>query len=83
MDWISVKDRLPDEDPQDEGFSNEVIVTDGYRIGIGYYEFEYFSKDPAEEVQYSSACWHNNDSFFGNVTHWMSKPKLPKESHGS
>ena len=68
MNWISVKDRLPDS--YGDSSSKPVLATDNKCVYIGYYNFHHNS-------------WRYYDDFnsevFENVTHWMPLPKLPKE----
>jgi len=82
--WISVKDKLPEED--EEGYSVTVLISDGKNISIGYYEFEYFAKDDEDPCLYSSDCWHDDgiaitkcNGGYGEVTHWMPLPLLPNK----
>lgn len=70
MEWISVKDRLPelstsDKWDYDNGYSDKVIV-----IEQGESYFAKFKKDLSEWVVFGRlGCI--------NVTHWMPLPKSP------
>ncbi len=83
MNWISVQDKLPPS-----GIEHSFLITDGKEIGIGYYEEEYFAEDPSEDLQYSSAVWHDDGSaLWTNLggwvepSHWAPLPDLPKEKN--
>ncbi len=77
MEWISVKDRLPESD-------EEVLVynpRDGINLGEfdseevrGYYEKDgsYFITNSGWDVQYE---WAPHE----NPTHWMPLPQPPKD----
>lgn len=64
MDWISVKDSLP-ETPANgsSSYSNDVLVTDCEHIWIDNYNKAGFWWDEGENV---------------NVTHWMTLHEMPK-----
>jgi len=62
MNWISVKDGLPDT-------SIEVLVTDGEEVSVGIYE------DGAWECKTNGCGCYGEDI---NVTHWMPMISLPK-----
>jgi len=65
--WISVKDRLPED-------GVEVLITDGENIDVSFCELTYFGDDPNEMEWFGRISpWH-----FGNITHWMPLPELPK-----
>lgn len=90
MNWISVKDKLPD-------FEEIIIFTDGSRIAFGEYNEktqskyfylnntnvrdEFLKNDPEineEKCGFISeyAPWSEIDS--SEVTHWMPLPKTPE-----
>ncbi len=84
MEWIKVEDRLPINKDSNGKYSEDVLITDGKNICVGYYESEYFiDLDPdAYEGQreiYSSADWWSDRYYIENVTHWMPLPPAPKE----
>ncbi len=66
-EWISVKERLPEEGPQPM-----VLITDGHLMGIGYYEGDYQWCDQSDIIA-------KNDWAYPIVTHWMPLPESPKE----
>ncbi len=82
--WISVKDHLPSGQTLDD--SPSVLITDGDYIGIGWYEAEYFSDNPKDDLKNSSAVWHSDNSILEGksvsgwpvITHWMPLPELPE-----
>lgn len=65
MQWISVKDRLPEKDVP-HSYSGDVFVTNGKKISSGYYSY------PCESwfTYYDdvSACY---------ISHWMPIPEPP------
>jgi|SRR5580692_3743269 hypothetical protein len=72
MEWISVKDKFP------EDCENVLIYCSGFPITGAYL---IFSK------QKSPICWQVNDwdesegtLLLGDVTHWMPLPNPPKEN---
>lgn len=76
--WISINDRLPEDD-------ETYLITDGKYIATGWYEKEYFADDPKEKLQYSCATWHQDGQIlvcdccgWASVTHWMKLPDTPK-----
>ena len=63
--WISVNDRLPEEDPRKKGYSVEVLgLLQNGRIGECYYSFFY--------------CKWYMKRFLGTVkpTHWIPIPEV-------
>lgn len=66
MQWISVKDRLPEKDVPNS-YSGDVFVTNGKKTSIGYYSyiterwFTYFDDVPPYYV-----------------SHWLPIPELPE-----
>ncbi len=66
MEWISVKDRLPEED-------SKILVFEGYGIFLASYEFNEYQKKMFF-YEYSTG-----KMFWDHVTHWMPLPELPKE----
>ena len=76
QEWISVKDRLPEED-------GEYLVWFGNSILDQYAEVRGFAKDGDTVDKYDlhneKNVWFHNDSEWGyfacrNVTHWMPLP---------
>lgn len=68
--WVSVNDRLPDEEDYrscHENWDGCVIWTNGSDIGLGWY---YTSTGNWADIY---------DCRIDDVTHWMPLPKLPKE----
>lgn len=79
MEWISVKDRLPDDGQR--CLCCQVIAYNG----TGYHGLYYFhiSKVSESGQRIENAFWGNDsewgDYFMDNITHWMPLPELPKE----
>ena len=70
--WISVKDRLPDEEDYrscHENWDGCVIWTNGSDIGLGWY---YTSTGNWADIY---------DCGIDDVTHWMPLPEPPKEDN--
>ena len=79
--WISVNDRLPEED------KDYLVITNdfGSRQGV---DIRWFAKDGETVDEYELAgqkcLWYFYDSEYGyvstnSVTHWMPLPEPPKE----
>jgi len=70
MKWISVKDKLPDE-------NISVLVTDGEQILIGYYEKRWGWS--ASGVSGYDFEWEFDDTFRREspVAYWSELPELP------
>ena len=67
QEWISVKDRLPEENY--DGSVNAVLVTDGLVQHIAYFargEWRF-----AESGEIKEPMWYS-------ITHWMPLPEPPK-----
>lgn len=64
MDWISVEDKLPPL--KADGYSKNVLVTDGADISVGYFLLDSFG---------DYRCYNDWDLI---PTHWMPLPELPK-----
>lgn len=65
MEWISVKDRFPED-------GKKVLLTDGKYIYVGHYS-DY--KDPRfDNTFYFCECCTGLSI---NLTHWMEFPELP------
>ncbi len=83
-EWISVNDRLPIDKNSNGEESEDVLITDGEIIEIGYFESEYFIEcDPdrydGQSVTYSSEMWRSVRGYIDEPTHWMPLPNPPKE----
>jgi len=63
MEWISVKERLPEKE-------QDVLFFDRGKVYSGYYYFEKFCPYPCDD------CFKSKQS---KVTHWIPWPKAPKE----
>ena len=83
-EWISVKESLPIDPKKNGEESEDVLVTDGKSICVGYYETEYYIENDLEAFEgqkeiYSSDMWHaDRDYIAENITHWMPLPKPPE-----
>jgi hypothetical protein len=79
MNWISVKDRLPE-------LGERVLVIDKYgEIEIGNYSSfrneQYYTYNPTESKE-ENRGWENDwccSQDIEDVTHWMPLPEPPKE----
>ena len=68
MEWINKKNRMPD-DPEYDGRSIDVMVTDGKSWGHGAY---YKDTD-----YWAYILVGNYESTDNNITHWAYPPVLP------
>ena len=67
QEWISVKDRLPEDG--NDGFADAVLVTDGFVQHMAYFvggEWRF-----AESGEIKEPMWYR-------ITHWMPLPLPPK-----
>ncbi len=67
QEWISVKDRLPED--SNDGFADAVLVTDGFVQHMAYFvggEWRF-----AESGEIKELMWYR-------ITHWMPLPHPPK-----
>ena len=67
QEWISVKDRLPED--SNDGFADAVLVTDGFVQHMAYFvggEWRF-----AESGEIKEPMWYR-------ITHWMPLPEPPK-----
>jgi len=71
MDWISVKDKLPDK----RGWYL-VVVRD---LIVCYITMGLFHKYYGIDSMTKGGTWHADGNTTGDVTHWMPLPELPKE----
>lgn len=63
MEWISVKDRLPEE--KRNKFSDKVLTTNQYlSMAVRRYDYEFNE--------------FNSPAHAGDITHWMPLPEAPK-----
>ena len=71
MNWISVKDRLPEEDS-----TKFIIFTEGVDVYCGrYYSRNSFNRESFFIVESQNGHIFNDS----NVTHWMPLPDPPKD----
>lgn len=89
MEWIKCSDRLPNAPRENDLQSVSVLISDGEKVGIGWYEAEYNIKDDPNAFEgqteiFSSATWHLDGGClvcdhcgFPEVTHWMPLPGAP------
>lgn len=68
-DWISVKDRLPDDKER------YLICIEGGRDEIAYYQ------PVGDKFSNYEPFWQGSSCRFTSVTHWQPLPKRPKESN--
>lgn len=78
MEWISVKDRLPEENGR---YLVYKVCSYGNYIDIARWTSNY---EGFEEHLNDKAIWYKYDSEFGDyeidgITHWMSLPESPKD----
>jgi hypothetical protein len=66
MNWISVKDRLPEE-------WSDVIVTDGINVNAGYFGGTWKEDGGVEK----SGFYEYENGIEGLITHWMPMPEPP------
>ena len=67
QEWISVKDRLPED--SNDGFADAVLVTDGFVQHMAYFvggEWRF-----AESGEIKEPMWYR-------ITHWMPLPLEPE-----
>lgn len=74
MNWISVKDRLPEYNTKRQ---NEIVIVSGFEDGERYVHYAephaYGKKEKAEDI-FTVPGWSKM-----NVTHWMPLPEPPTE----
>jgi hypothetical protein len=65
MEWISVEDRLPEDETE----------------CIGYFEHPYSDVEQLtiSEVCFANNRWYWDLCLIKNITHWMPLPKAPKK----
>jgi hypothetical protein len=68
MEWISVKDKLPE-------LKSAILSTDGDIVAVTIYEYNDCIKSYCWSY-FSSGCGCC-DTDMNNVTHWMPLPSLP------
>ena len=65
--WHKVEDELPSKPEEDSLFSNEVLITDGKKVYVGF-------------CSYESKIWYNSAFVVKaqkKITHWRELPQLP------
>lgn len=64
--WNKVEDELPPKPYEDSEFSNEVLMTDGEKVYVGF-------------CSYVAKAWYNsiNSRIQPKITHWKELPQLP------
>ena len=75
QEWISVKDRLPDNKEHDWVLA-QVVEDNGYMHIPKVMEYRQLRNDWFEETY----GWLSEHNGLFSVTHWMSLPHLPKET---
>lgn len=74
MEWISVKEKLPQREPRSE-WSMPLLFFDG---SVHYGQVMFDNKNPP------NYWWYCNDEYCASlkeVTHWMPLPEKPKDNH--
>lgn len=72
MEWISVKNHLPDK-------YDRVLVTDGKNICLHYKQSGWnFIGDEGDDLFCEPCDKRNCDIIEGRITHWRKLPELPK-----
>jgi hypothetical protein len=64
--WISIDKKLPEKETPD--YSVDVLITDGKKVKIGYYDYSIEAWDTEYEESYASG-----------ISHWMHLPKPPRK----
>ena len=78
MEWISVKDRLPE-------YGVIVLITDGEDVNAGSlnysgkYPFKFIQDDVSKEFTDFSETFNENSYIPNAVTHWHPLPEPPKD----
>lgn len=65
--WHKVEDELPSKSDEDSIFSNEVLITDGEKVYVGF-------------CSYETKTWYNSAYPVRTqykITHWRELPQLP------
>lgn len=65
--WHKVDDELPPKPEEDSVFSNEVLITDGEKVYVGF-------------CSYETKAWYNSTYPVRTqykITHWREIPQLP------
>jgi len=82
MEWISVKDRLPEPTHLED--APYVQITDGKEVSIGWYEHNLEEQNEKGIIFPEEQIWHDMvpllpTCYLGwpKVTHWMSLPSPP------
>ena len=72
MNWINVKDKLPNK-------YTRVLVTDGKQICLHYKQsLCIFEDERGHDLYCSCSLNHDRCDFLeGDITHWMALPLLP------
>lgn len=74
MEWISVEDRLPEDD------TNVLVLFNG-EIKIGFMTWEHPTYEETwESYKYWDESYHDGQGWeHWEITHWMPLPEPPKE----
>ena len=65
-EWHKVEDELPSKPDKDSVFSNEVLMTDGEKVYVGF-------------CSYETKTWYNINNLprtLYRITHWKELPQL-------
>ena len=74
MEWISVKDRLPEMDGNDEAVDCRIKLDDGSETNGHYEDGDWWIAQPDPFVGRVGAHYADIE-----VTHWMALPEPPKQ----
>ena len=66
MEWIKVKDQLPDVE-------TEVMVSDGENVQQGYFAGKW-----TKEGELIGSEFYDEEGLDGEITHWMPIPHPPR-----
>lgn len=83
MDWIDVKEKLPEILYNKKKSNVEILLTDGKIIRIGFFRELFRNNEKGEMVKagymFNSFCKKCSEGDLLKPTHWTYLPKLPKK----
>ncbi len=77
--WISAKEKLPPQNPEDKDYSIYVLITDGNNVGIGWIFYPGKQEEDLTWYEATDFISSENSLEFEKITHWAKLPKLPKK----